>query len=212
MNTINIGLPTLENVESAMAQIGFTKDTAISTATRTYWKWDTVGKCEIFYDGSNYAFGYRWLGTDTASLYIDDDKNTKACYEELANGGIYIGWSQNSTTPLHMAFVAPSTAGDTWVFIPYSVGEYRICDYDTERIIDYYRATYPYEGIGAISNDVQIISLYNRVRFMQNVYLTCLQPTLGSYDSVRVVIGTKTFLLVRYGGGGASCFAVEIDG
>ena len=211
MNTINIGLPTLENVESVMETIGFTKDTTLSTQTTTYWKWDSVGKAEIYYDSSNYAFGYRWGGNNTSAVMIDGGTNTKVCYENLANGGISIGWSQNATTPLHLSFVAPSTAGDTWVFVPFSSAYFFVCDYSTDNLLKYYNASGIYNDIGEVSNDVQIIALYNGVRFMNNIYLTVLQPSLQSNDSVRVAIGTKTYLFIKTGNSTyKSCFAVEV--
>ena len=114
MNTINIGLPTLENMDAAMASVGFTKDTTLSTASASYYKWESSGEIELCYTDNGQVYYYDTARRSITSLTTST--NAKLCYETLSNGGLAIGWSQDATTPLQCAFVAPSSAGDSWVF------------------------------------------------------------------------------------------------
>ena len=208
MNTIEVGNPTLENIDTAMATMGFVK-TSESTSSKSYYRWgnDTEGKALLTYDGA--TLSYEWQTTQ-GGVIRDLYANTKICYEPLARGGIAFDFIINSSdTTITCAYVAPKASGDDWAFIPRNVDYASVCDYSTNQ-----KTSYPisqiYDGPGEYSNNVQIHKIYNGARFMNNVNRTLLQPQLPWGGNVRAMIGTTEYLLFRCSNQVYNLWAVEL--
>jgi hypothetical protein len=208
MNTIDVGTPTFESMDEAMATMGFVK-TSASTATTHIYRWgnDSEGKCLIGLEDTmylHYDFGSTSQGIVDLRAYL------KICYEPLARGGIALGFVMNSSdTLIQIAFVAPKSSTDDWVFIPYNVDYNYVCDYSTDRTLSYSANSF-YSSVGVYSNDVQIHKTYNGTRFMDNLYRTTLQPQLVWGGNVRATIGTTEYLLFRPVNGTFNLWAVEL--
>ena len=208
MNTIDVGTPTFESMDEAMATMGFVK-TSASTATTHIYRWgnDSEGKCLIGLEDTmylHYDFG------STSQGIVDLMPYLKICYEPLARGGIALGFVMNSSdTLIQIAFVAPKSINDDWVFLPYSTDYNYVCDYSTDRTLSYSQNSI-YGSVGAFSNDVQIHKIYNGARFMDNLYRTALQPQLSWGGNVRATIGTTEYLLFRPVNGTYNLWAVEL--
>lgn len=208
MNTIDVGTPTLASMDEAMATMGFVK-TSASTATTSIYRWgnDSEGKCLIGLEDTMYLW---YSFSNSTQGIVDLRAYLKICYEPLARGGIALGFAMNlSDTPIEIAFVAPKSSTDDWVFIPYSFDYNYVCDYSTDRTLSYSQNSI-YGSVGAFSNDVQIHKLYNGTRFMDNLYRTALQPQLVWGGNVRATIGTTEYLLFRPVNGTYNLWAVEL--
>lgn len=208
MNTIDVGTPTFESMDEAMATMGFVKTSASTESTHIYrWGNDSDGKCLIGLEDTMYL--YYSFGTSTDGI-VDLRAYLKICYEPLARGGIALGFSMNSSnTPIEIAFVAPKSIADDWAFIPYNIDYNYVCDYSTDRLLSYSLNSI-YSSVGAYSNDVQIHKIYNGTRFMDNLYRTALQPNLSWGGNVRATIGTTEYLLFRPVNGTYNLWAVEL--
>lgn len=218
MNVIDIGLPTLANMRTALESIGFTYNSASSSGDYEYLYYDDDGthKAQVYvYSDSRYREVHLKGGTQNMCEIDLAASDTKLCYEELSNGGIAIGFSQNTSTPIMIAFVAPSSATDTWKAITSEVNDdyIQVYDYETSAVKNYAPVNI-YQYVGDTSNDIQITALHNGVRFADNIFVTLLQPALQQYDSIRAEIGNKTYLLVKLLGSNNSnknCIAIEVD-
>ena len=216
MNVIDVGYPTLANMRTALESIGFTYNSASSSGDYEYLYYDDDGthKAQVYVYSDNRYREVHIKAGDNSLCEIDlAASDTKLCYEELSNGGIAIGFSQNTSTPIQFAFVAPSTASDTWKVPVFDVNNayVKVYDYETSALKNYYPVTL-YQLIGETSNDIQIIALHNGVRFADNIFVTALQPELQQFDSIRAEVGNKTYLLVRLlGTRGKNCIAIEVD-
>ena len=209
MNTINVATPTRTNMDTAMANIGFTVD-IIDENTSDY-TWDDQGgyaKLRYAYDpnlsNSSYMYYQHWFtGSATNIRYIYANLGSlpiKICYELLLNGGIAIGFTQTANTPIQVAFIAPKTSADSWVVTDYWLAT---CDYSRLKFIGYGSNASPYNnangGLSPYSNDVQIIKAYNNQRFMDNLYLTLLAPNIDVDENVRATVGNKEYLIIGNG-------------
>lgn len=209
MTTVNIGLPTLDNMDAAMESIGFTVERrTISDNEFSYYSWTgdfDNGMILVYnYDsGSTYylhCYHYR-NGSSLVQVYslgFNGNAVYKLNYESLANGGIAMGYSSTSDVVYHFVWVAPKTAGDGWFGIPLVSNNFNwyVYDYGDEKIIKY--STYTIYGdtsIGAYSDDVQIVQAYNGRRFADNLFIALLHPNIDLGRVVRATIGDKQFLL-----------------
>lgn len=207
MNTINVSVPTRENMDAAMQSIGFTVD-VYDEVTSDY-TWDNAGgyaKLRYVTDpivgNSNYMYYQEWFSGNPSTIrYIFTGYNTlafKICYELLPNGGIAIGFTSSAYTPLQIAFIAPKTQEDTWAVIDCNLS---LCDYSRLHFIQYGVNNNPYNtsSISPYSNDIQIIKLYNGQRFLDNVYLALISPDMDGNMNVRATVGDKEYLILGNG-------------
>lgn len=204
MTTINVAEPTRANVDSAMQSIGFTVD--VQNETTSLYTWESSGYCKIKYvqgttpsDYNNFLFEQYFTGGAVTILATNLywQQALKICYEELANGGIAMGFTNGADTPITFAFVAPKSPADDWAGVDCYL---RVADYSRLTQITYANQQSPYDnassGITAFSNDVQIIKAYNNQRFMDNVNIVVLGPSMSYGNSVRATIGTTDYLLL----------------
>lgn len=209
MTTIDIGLPTLDNMDAAMQSIGFTVEhKTIDDNVYSYYSWngdfDNGMILEYRLDsGTTYylrTYDYR-NGTSLTQVYqqvLSGNTVYKANYESLANGGIIMGYSSTSDVVYTYAWIAPKTAGDGWFGIPLISNNYNwyVYDYGDEKQIQFNQNTiYNITSIGAYSDDVQIVQAYNGRRFADNLFIALLHPRIDLARAVRATIGEKQFLL-----------------
>ncbi len=206
MISINVTTPTRANMDEAMASIGF--DVNVISETVSDYTWDDAGgyaKLRFMYDpnpsNNSYVYYQRWFdGSPTNVRYIFAGASglpMKICYEPLANGGIAIGFTTSSDTPIQIAFAAPKTSADDWVVIDTVLST---CDYSRLQFLQYDSNSNPYNnsygGLSPFSNDVQIIKAYNNQRFMENLNLALLAPYMTDGQNVRALIGDKEYLII----------------
>lgn len=209
MIVVDVGYPSIANMDAAMTQIGFVK-TAESTSGSSRYRWgnDAEGKATIGYEDTRYLW-YDFNGTDTDGLMDLPATNIKLCYEPLARGGIALGFSSNSDTPLYVAFIAPKSSADDWVFLPNNFDYCRMCDYSRNMRHNYNQISF-YSSVGTYSNNIQICKVYNGIRFMDNIYRTLLQPQLTYGGNVRASIGNTDYLLIKNINGIYNAWALEL--
>lgn len=209
MTTIEIGLPTLENMDAVMQSVGFTVEhRTIDDNVYSYYSWngdfDNGMILEYRLDSSTTyylrTYDYR-NGTSLSQVYqqvFSGNTVYKANYESLANGGIIMGYSSTSDVVYTYAWIAPKTAGDGWFGIPLISNNYNwyVYDYGDEKQIQFNQNTiYNITSIGAYSDDVQIVQAYNGRRFADNLFIALLHPRIDLARAVRATIGEKQFLL-----------------
>lgn len=216
MTTINVAEPTRANVDSAMQSIGFTVD--VQDETTSLYTWESSGYCKIRYaqgtapsDYNSFFFEQYFGGGATTIINTNLfwQQALKICYEELANGGIAMGFTNGADTPITFAFVAPKSPADDWAGVDCIL---RVADYSRLTQINYANQQSPYDnspgGITPFSNDVQIIKAYNNQRFMDNVNIVVLGPSMAYGNSVRATIGNTEYLIL---GSGYECkIALEL--
>ena len=209
MTTIDIGLPTLDNMDAAMESAGFTVERrTINDTEISFYSWDGDFDngmiLEYNYDSGITYYLRCWHyrnGSQLSQVYnLGFGGNTayKLNYESLANGGIAMGYSSTSDVVYHFVWVAPKTAGDGWFGIPLVSNNYNwyIYDYGDEKQIQINQNTiYNISSIGAYSDDVQIVQVYNGRRFADNLYIALLHPRIDLARVVRATIGDNQFLL-----------------
>ena len=206
MITVPIGQPTQANCDTAMATAGFTKITAESTASASFYKWEDNAVVKILFESSTGVISYVIDNTAKSMLTLND--SSKLCYEALRGGGIAMGWTDGGGTPLQLIFSAPRTSADDWAFIAYDLNYVKLYDYSRQDYVEL-STNNIYDGLA--SNDLQIIKIYNGVRFMDNIYRTLLEPTLADNASVRATFGQQNFLLVKLQPtNDRHCWAVEL--
>ncbi len=204
MNTINIANPTRANVDSAMQSIGFTVD--VQSETTSLYTWESSGYCKLKYvqgttasDYNNFTFEQYFTGGAVTILNTNLywQQAFKICYEELANGGIAMGFTNGADTPITFAFVAPKSSADDWAGVDCYL---RVADYSRLTQINYANQQSPYDnsagGITPYSNDVQIIKAYNNQRFMDNVSIVVLGSNIAYGENVRATIGNTEYLIL----------------
>ena len=225
MTTIEIGLPTLENMDAVMQSVGFTVERRTKDDREySYYSWDGDFDNGMILEytlnsGTSYylrTYDYR-NGTSLTQVYqqvFSGNTVYKANYEPLANGGIIMGYSSTSDVVYTYAWIAPKTAGDGWFGIPLISNNYNwyVYDYGDEKQIQFNQNTiYNITSIGAYSDDVQIVQAYNGRRFADNLFIALLHPRIDLARAVRATIGEKQFLLWNhYADGPYIVFAFEL--
>ena len=207
MTTIEIGLPTQANMDAAMASVGFTKTEESGSSKYT---WESQGLAYvIFSEESSYnymRFYYEINGgarVTSAALQFVQTSPYKMTYETLANGGIIIGFSVDSSVKYHFAWIAPDSAGDDWVAIAYkATTECNIVDYSLPKAFQItpssiYQDAQRY-SMTPYSDDIQIVQFYNTARFLGNLFVTLLAPSMVAYTAVRASIGNDTYLIWNF--------------
>ena len=209
MNSVSVGLGSIENMLSALQSIGFTIDSENNTAK---WGYDTNNKLyfKLATSSSNITFGL-YNSSNTAIWGTYSYGNTysfKMLYERIGNS-IVFGFvpSNASGNCVHFAVVAPTSENDDWLYVMPYIGSgaiaNKIANGKTESVVGY-SATSLYSGS---ANGIQICKWYDGYRFADNLYLcgACASvPACSNFISsrsnnnyVEATIGTDTYLVIN---------------
>ncbi len=178
-----IGTPTIENVIAAFEDLGFTVD---NNYVATYDE-DTNNK--VKFRLSEVSSGvpisvYNDSGTQIhESITLSNSYNFKMTYEQIGNSIIF-GFSSVTGNGgcIQFAIVEPSSQEDDWAYImPYvgtgTAGLMSVIDGKTATYSIYTNTVSSIQfrngGLG-----VQIVKHYNGTRFLDNVYVTTISPSI----------------------------------
>ena len=224
MTTIEIGYPTKANMDAAMESAGFTVTDNNGTSIYSWTGGDANNGMVLEYrDGGSGNWyidcKYKDAGELKQTVFVLGFGLTtiyKLNIESLARGGIIIGYSSTSDVVYEFAWVAPKTSGDGWFGISGIHNSYNwyFWDYGARKSIRLgSNSIYNDATKGCYSDDIQMVQVYNGIRFADNLYFTQLAPSLNGRKAIRATIGDNQYLIWNHSfstGNYAACFALEM--
>lgn len=183
VNIVQIGLGTVENVLSALENIGFTVDSENNTAR---WPYDTNNKLYFKLASYTNAISIKLYNSSGNGLCDATDLSSlteeKMAYERIGNTIIF-GFHRDGYTgnQLQYAVVEPNDNDDSWLYcVPY-----RATGTGVNGIIDAATEIKNVYGVVPINssdvNGIQLARYYDGVRFTSNLFITSVCANIPQY-------------------------------
>ena len=208
MNNTVIGTASTSNVLQALEGIGFTVDTSNGTAR---WGNDTNNKLyfKVVETGSNTTIAL--YNSANSMIWGSISLTTASTYRmtyDVIGESVFFGFKNNSYTGnnIQCAIVAPIESEDDWEYCCYQIGTAsqatsRFVNGRTE-LFKVYSTTQMYNGTPL---GVQVVKAYDDNRFLGNVYLTSVSPSIAQVNMtsnmdnnfVEATIGTSKYLIIN---------------
>ena len=199
MNSLTVNSASVSDILTALEGLGFTIDSNNNTAQ---WTKDTNSKIKFLVSTSSTNTLIKAVKSDGttvvgyASYSVVTIATANACriiYETIGDG-IVFGIMTATATANNVS------QSDDWMYIPLASTLY-IYNGSTENYIQVTTSAY-YNGS---ANGIQIVKVYDGSRFMDNVYVTTVAPSIPAViqangnDYIEATIGSDTYLVVNIG-------------
>lgn len=207
MNSISVNSGSVSDILNALEGLGFTIDSNNGTA---HWTKDTNNKIKFLVTESSPNTTVKAVKSDGTTVvgYVSYSVVTiataNACriiYETIGDGIVFgIMTATTRANNIHWIISAPVSQDDEWMYIPLAANLY-IYNGATESYINVTTSAY-YNGS---ANGIQIVKVYDGSRFMDNVYVTTVAPSIPAVlqangnDYMDATIGSDTYLVVNIG-------------
>ena len=207
MNSLTVNSASVSDILNALEDLGFTIDSNNGTAQ---WTKDTNNKIKFLVtESSPYTTvkavksdGTTVVGNESySSIMVTTANPVRIIYETIGDGIAFgIMTATAMANNIHWIISAPVSQDDEWMYVPLATLIY-IYNGATESYINVTTSAH-YNGS---ANGVQIVKVYDGSRFMDNVYVTTVAPSIPAViqangnDYIEATIGSDTYLVVNIG-------------
>ena len=191
MNSLTVNSASVSDILNALEGLGFTIDSNNGTAQ---WTKDTNNKIKFLVTESSPYTTVKAVKSDGttvvgnasySSIMVTTANPVRIIYETIGDGIAFgIMTATAMANNIHWIISAPVSQDDEWMYIPLA------------------STLYIYNGS---ANGIQIVKVYDGSRFMDNVYVTTVAPSIPAViqangnDYIEATIGSDTYLVVNIG-------------